>query len=87
MSALMVVMLLTDLQNNFQDFNQAQNTLAVWSLGQVDSPEVELLQRFFAGLEKTLNSITGVVTNGLFAMKPADILLLGTQEGVKTLTR
>lgn len=39
------------------------------------------------GLEKTLNNITGVVTNGLFAMKPADILLLGTQEGVKTLTR
>jgi hypothetical protein len=32
---------------------RAQNTLAVWSLGQVDSPEVELLQRFFAGLEKT----------------------------------
>ena len=29
--------------------------------------------------------ITGVVTNGLFACRPADVLLLGTAEGVKTL--
>ena len=27
----------------------------------------------------------GVVTNGLFAARPADVLLLGTPEGVKTL--
>lgn len=37
-------------------------------------------------LEQTLNNIVGVVTNGLFAMRPADVLLLGTAEGVKTLT-
>jgi ribose 5-phosphate isomerase A len=37
-------------------------------------------------LEETINQITGVVTNGLFARKPADVLLLGTQSGVKTLT-
>lgn len=37
-------------------------------------------------LEEALNQITGVVTNGLFARKPADVLLLGTQSGVKTLT-
>lgn len=37
-------------------------------------------------LETTLNNITGVVTNGLFARRPADVLLLGTPEGVKTLT-
>lgn len=37
-------------------------------------------------LEETLNHITGVVTNGLFAMRPADVLLLGTKDGVKTLT-
>lgn len=37
-------------------------------------------------LEETLNHITGVVTNGLFARRPADVLLLGTQDGVKTLT-
>lgn len=37
-------------------------------------------------LEETLNQITGVVTNGLFARKPADVLLLGTPDGVRTLT-
>lgn len=37
-------------------------------------------------LEETLNHITGVVTNGLFACRPADVLLLGTESGVKTLT-
>lgn len=36
-------------------------------------------------LEQTLNNITGVVTNGLFAMRPADVLLLGTRDGVKTM--
>jgi ribose 5-phosphate isomerase A len=37
-------------------------------------------------VETTLNMITGVVTKGLFAKRPADILLLGTQNGVKTLS-
>jgi len=37
-------------------------------------------------LEKELNSIVGVVTNGLFANRGANVLLLGTQEGVKTHT-
>ncbi len=37
-------------------------------------------------LETTLNHITGVVTNGLFARKGADILLLGTDTGVETIT-
>jgi ribose 5-phosphate isomerase A len=37
-------------------------------------------------LEQELNNITGVVTNGLFAMRPADVLLLGTEDGVNTLT-
>ena len=36
-------------------------------------------------LETALNQITGVVTNGLFALRPADLLLLGTESGVKTL--
>jgi ribose 5-phosphate isomerase A len=36
-------------------------------------------------LESTLDHIAGVVTNGLFARRPADVLLLGTQEGVKTI--
>lgn len=37
-------------------------------------------------LEETLNNIVGVVTNGLFAKRPADVLLLGTPNGVKTMT-
>jgi ribose 5-phosphate isomerase A len=36
-------------------------------------------------LEADLNQITGVVTNGLFAQRPANVLLLGTAQGVKTL--
>ena len=36
-------------------------------------------------LETILNQITGIVTNGLFAVRPADVLLLGTTEGVKTI--
>lgn len=38
------------------------------------------------GLEAQINQITGVVTNGLFAVRPANVLLLGTAEGVRTLT-
>lgn len=34
-------------------------------------------------LETTLNQIVGVVTNGLFAQRAADVLLLGTSDGVK----
>ena len=36
-------------------------------------------------LEERLNNIPGAVTNGLFARRPADVLLLGTEQGVKTL--
>jgi len=36
-------------------------------------------------LESDINQITGVITNGLFARRGADVLLLGTQDGVKTL--
>jgi len=36
-------------------------------------------------LETALNQIVGVVTNGLFAQRPADVLLLGSDNGVKTL--
>jgi ribose 5-phosphate isomerase A len=35
--------------------------------------------------EQILTGITGVVTNGLFAIKPANVLLLGCQDGVKTI--
>lgn len=36
--------------------------------------------------EQALNQIVGVVTNGLFAARPADVCLIGTPEGVRTLT-
>ena len=36
--------------------------------------------------EHGLNQIVGVVTNGLFAARPADVCLIGTTEGVRTLT-
>jgi ribose 5-phosphate isomerase A len=38
-------------------------------------------------LETALNQIPGVVTNGLFALRGADVLLLGTARGVETLSR
>jgi ribose 5-phosphate isomerase A len=38
------------------------------------------------GLETAINNITGVVTNGLFALRGADVLLLGTNSGVRTIT-
>lgn len=37
-------------------------------------------------LEQALNQVTGVVTNGLFAIRPADVLLLGRPDGVETLS-
>lgn len=37
------------------------------------------------GLETEINQITGVVTAGLFARRPADLLIVGGKEGVRTL--
>ena len=39
-----------------------------------------------AAVEAELNQITGVVTNGIFARRPADVLILGTDGGVRTIT-
>jgi ribose 5-phosphate isomerase A len=36
-------------------------------------------------METTINGITGVVTVGLFARRPADLLILGSASGAKTL--
>lgn len=49
--------------------------LDVWNLKILDPVE----------LERKINNIVGVVTNGLFAHRSADLLLLGTSEGVKTI--
>ncbi|MBI4985378.1 MAG: ribose-5-phosphate isomerase RpiA [Rhodocyclales bacterium] len=40
-----------------------------------------------AGLETQIDQIVGVVTNGLFAHRGADVLLLGTAGGVQTHSR
>ena len=37
-------------------------------------------------IEERLNQIPGVVTNGLFARRPADVLILGGAEGTRSLT-
>ena len=46
-----------------------------------------LMIGFAPELEGKINDIVGVVCNGLFAMRPADLLRLGTAGGVQTLTR
>jgi len=38
-------------------------------------------------LEQRINNIAGVVTVGIFALRPADVLILGSAEGPRTLTR
>jgi len=47
----------------------------------LDVHNLEILEP--AKLEAELNQIPGIVTNGLFARKPADTLLLGSETGVK----
>jgi ribose 5-phosphate isomerase A len=39
-----------------------------------------------ARLEREINAIAGVVCTGIFAARPADVLLLGTDDGVRTLS-
>ena len=36
-------------------------------------------------LEQTLNQVTGIVMNGIFAQRPADIVLIASESGVKKL--
>jgi ribose 5-phosphate isomerase A len=36
-------------------------------------------------LERAINNIPGVVTVGIFALRPADVVLLGSEEGIRTL--
>jgi ribose 5-phosphate isomerase A len=38
-------------------------------------------------MEADLNNIAGVVANGIFARRPADILIMGTESGIRTLLR
>ncbi len=50
----------------------------------LDVHHLNILDPF--SLETEINQITGVVTNGLFAKRRADVLLIGTDTGVETLT-
>ncbi len=36
-------------------------------------------------MEKAINSLAGVVTCGLFAMRPADLVLIATERGIKSI--
>jgi ribose 5-phosphate isomerase A len=38
-------------------------------------------------MERELNNVAGVVCNGIFALRPADVLLIGTDSGIRTLLR
>jgi len=38
-----------------------------------------------AKLEQEINNIAGVVTVGIFALRPADVLILGTEDGARTM--
>lgn len=48
----------------------------------LDVHNLEILEP--AKLEDTINRMAGVVTVGIFAHRPADVLILGTPEGAKT---
>ena len=50
----------------------------------LDTHNLDILQPM--EMEKTINNIPGVVTVGLFALRPADVVLLGGAEGVRKLT-
>lgn len=49
----------------------------------LDVQNLEIMEP--AKLEAQINQITGVVTVGLFAHRPADVLILGSAEGPKTI--
>lgn len=49
----------------------------------LDVHNLEILEPI--NMEQSINNIPGVVTVGLFAMRPADLLILGTPEGPRVL--
>jgi ribose 5-phosphate isomerase A len=48
----------------------------------LDVQNLEIMEP--ARLEQEINNIAGVVTVGIFALRPADVLILGTPEGPRT---
>ena len=51
----------------------------------LDVSNLEILDPI--AMEARINQIVGVVTNGLFAARPADVLLMSTQNGIETYKR
>jgi ribose 5-phosphate isomerase A len=49
----------------------------------LDVHDLEIMQPM--ELENKINNITGVVTVGLFAHRPADVLILGSEDGAKVI--
>ncbi|MFW6342750.1 MAG: ribose-5-phosphate isomerase A, partial [Halothiobacillaceae bacterium] len=47
----------------------------------LDVHNLEIMQP--AKLEDELNNLPGVVTVGLFALRPADVLIVGTADGIR----
>jgi ribose 5-phosphate isomerase A len=70
---------------------QARGARPVWRQGYVTDNGNHILDvhglsiQDPPALESELASLTGVVTVGLFAKRPADMLLVGTDQGVETL--
>ena len=64
-------------QPKLRDFTTDNGNIILDVHGLVISNPIEM--------EAKINQIVGVVTNGLFAARPADVLLLATASGVKTL--
>ena len=54
-------------------FRSHGHILDVWNLSIVNPVE----------LEQTLNNIPGVITCGIFGMRAADVVLVGSSEGVR----
>lgn len=50
----------------------------------IDVHDLEIMEP--AKMEADINNIPGVVTVGIFALRPADILILGTETGIEKLT-
>jgi ribose 5-phosphate isomerase A len=48
----------------------------------LDVRDLEIMQPL--AMEQSINNIAGVVTVGIFALRPADVLILGTPEGART---
>ncbi len=54
----------------------------------IDNAELSIrsLESRHYGISSQLNNLPGVVTNGLWALRPADVVLMATGSGVKEIS-